>query len=797
MSTLAISNSPVATGRSTCRVRWASLCLWALCLWAPNLWPAHCAAEPRIGVGSGLRSNANRAGDGEAQMKVSLGLAGVWKIGHVTPLRVELPRRWFERPQTIEVQTFDGDGVAVTYKHSIQRITPGANPGAAPQDPAKRSDYLTHWCWISVGRVDRPVTVRVLDGKGAEIQSQVLSGEQLGKALPTLQPWIVAIGNSLGIEATSVTQTDTGLANFTTTVLTSADELPDQWRGLAACDLLILPTTPTSITESAPLVDALTARQWLAINDWCHHGGTIVMSLGKYATEMSGDSPMAALLPGPVIEQLTNIDSGTLESATATKIRLGPITAVRLGDVHGKVELAMVDNGARRFPWWVRTARGKGVIHVLASDLDQPALKNWADRRLIWDKVLSSFWSRELRNDSASVDRNTSGSTFLGYDDLVGQLRSTLDYFPAARVFSFGAITAILAGILVLIGPVDYWFSVRLLRKPSFSWIFSGAVILLSSAGLIWLHTISRPNQLLLNSTQVVDFLPTQKRMLVDSWTHVYSSRARTIDASLQFKHAAESVRLDWQGLPGKGLGGMESNLLTDQNMPGYTIEVARDETPSDEPNSSPDNSPNAAPNESSSMLGVGIPASGTKCLFATWSGQFEPQGQSLLVELKGIDQIQGRLVNPLPYEIRKPVLFYHNWAYNLPSRLRPGEEIAITYEMVPKDLMRRLNKRQVVDSKDVLANWSPDDRESLDRLMEIMMFYKASGGADYTKLKHRFQPRMDVSNVLALDQAVLVGQLSEPMGHVTFADKPSENVEQETSSTWCRVLLPVARAEE
>ena len=55
-------------------------------------------------------------------------------------------------------------------------------------------------------------------------------------------------------------------------------------------------------------------------------------------------------------------------------------------------------------------------------------------------------------------------------------------------------------------------------------------------------------------------------------------------------------------------------------------------------------------------------------------------------------------------------------------------------------------------------------------------MFYKASGGADYTKLKHRFQPRMDISNVLALDHAVLYGQLKDPLGQVTFADEAIEN---------------------
>ncbi len=121
------------------------------------------------------------------------------------------------------------------------------------------------------------------------------------------------------------------------------------------------------------------------------------------------------------------------------------------------------------------------------------SLKSWSDRRLIWDKLLASFGRASCAMTRPVRKRNVSGSNFLGYDDLVGQLRATLDYFPAARVFSFGAITAILAGLLILIGPVDYWLSVRWLRRPSFSWTFTGVTLLATCIGLVWLHNVSRP----------------------------------------------------------------------------------------------------------------------------------------------------------------------------------------------------------------------------------------------------------------------------------------------------------------
>ncbi len=366
-------------------------------------------------IANAAAADDSPAGDtaSQASMKVAVGLAGVWKIGHVTPVKVELPDALDQDARTIEVQTFDGDGVPVTYRQAIHRD--------ASKSPGESSQY---WTMVTIGRSDRSMKVTVSNESGSALSTEVLGPEQLGRPLPTIQPWIVALGSSLGVEATGITQTDTGLPNFTTTVLDTADQLPDQWRGLSACDVLILSGAPGKQNKSSdsadkpstdkPLVEQLAAAQWKAIEDWCQHGGTTIISLGQFATQMPANAPLNAFLPGPVTEHLTNIDSGTLESATATKIRLGPITAERLGEVRGRVELAMVDNGARRFPWWVRYSMGKGIIHCIASDLDQPVLKNWPDRRLVWDKLLSGFWSREERRDSASNDRNISGSSFLG-----------------------------------------------------------------------------------------------------------------------------------------------------------------------------------------------------------------------------------------------------------------------------------------------------------------------------------------------------------------------------------------------
>lgn len=728
-------------------------------------------------------------------LDVAVGIEGVWKIGHVTPIRVGLPAAIAATAASIEVATVDGDGVAVTY---VQRLEPRG-------DSASSDAY---WCSATIGRGDHPLSVRVSDAAGKRLAERELDGSELGQALPPTQPWIVALGSSLGVEATSHSLASSELPSFSTTVVTDPRALPDSWNGLSGCDVLIIATSnPSSSSRggsadagagSVPLVSELAESQWRGIEDWISHGGAAVVSLGAYADKLAEDSPLRELLPGRIVERPSKVSTSPLEASTATNVQLAPITAARLDDVRGAVELSLIDSTGKRFPWWVRYSIGKGVVHYIGSDLDEPVLREWKDRRLVWDQILSKLWTREQQSDVAAAERSISGTAYLGYDDLIGQLRATLDNFPAARIYSFGEITFLLAVLLLIIGPLDYWISVRWLRRPDFSWYLGGTVLALASAGLIWSESVARPKELLLNSAQVIDFLPEQERALAESWTHVYSSRARTIDCTLRASSPVLDQRLDWQGLPGKGLGGMESNLLSDQGMPAYTITVPaparprpQEEAEAGEGESSDETSDRAA------IRGIGIAASGTKCLYATWSEPFHPQGTSKLRELRGIDQIEGLLVNPLSQDLLRPVLMYHNWVYQLPSRLRAGEELTLTYDMVPKDLMRRLNRRQVVNNTDQITPWVPDDRQSLDRLLEIMMFYKASGGASYAHLQHRFQPRTDISNALDLDHAVLFGQLDQPLGGVTVEGLGPDQVQQTVNRIWCRVLLPVARSEE
>ncbi len=231
---------------------------------------------------------------------------------------------------------------------------------------------------------------------------------------------------------------------------------------------------------------------------------------------------------------------------------------------------------------------------------------------------------------------------------------------------------------------------------------------------------------------------------------------------------------LDWQGLPGSGLGGLLSQLNTDRGIPTYFI----------------DRSDAGA----TALLGVGVPAAGTKCLTGAWEDQLSLKYQSRLMEIPGVDQLTGELVNPLDVELYEPMLFYHNWYYGLQSQIPPGGAIAISFDTIPKDLSRRLNGRKNVDGNDSITRWDPADRNSIDRLLEMMMFYKAASGRDYTSLTHRFQPHVDHSNLLETKCALLIGRLesSSVSLSVSCEDDPDLQVTPDMSRVWCRISIPV-----
>ena len=722
-------------------------------------WVVCCSAQTPIPSNSPAASGRS--------VQVDFGLGGAWKLGQLCPVRVQLAEELQAAATAIEIQSVDGDGVGVIYRQPLM-VESFSSGGVV-------------WIPIRIGRQHPAIEVRLL-GEGAQpIYRQTYEGSELGQGLPSNQPLIVALGSSMGVEALSRSSADGSHATFSTVHLESAGDVPPNSSAYSSCDLLL-------ISGSDPeLLQSLDGDQWSAVDEWIRRGGACIICLGDRDQELVAElEPLIDLLPGPLVGTGRINNPAALESLVATEDPLSDFGCVLIEPQRGRIELTLTDSLSREVPWWLTYSHGLGTMRFVASDLDQPAFHDWVDRQQLWARLIAPYLAPYIERVGADrADEQAVGeASYLGYNDMVGQLRATLDLFPQVRVVSFGQVAALLVGVLLLIGPIYYFVSVKWLKRPELSWLFAGTILVAACVGLTVLLARIRPSEVHVNSAQIVDVDvdsgndPNQGIAHGQLWSHVYSGSARELDIAVAASHARASVRVDWQGLPGHGLGGLLSQLSTDRGMPDYTIESAADGL--------------------TELLGVGIPAAGTKCLTAQWAQPIELIATSHLQEIPGVDQLQGELANPLPVDVLDPVLFYHHWFYSLNSRIPAGESVRISYDTIPKDISRRLNGRRTVDGNETTTRWDPADRGSIDRLLELMMFYKSANGRTYTSLAHRFQPHVDQSNLLQTDRAILLGRLEQPWAavQVGLSDETPETqtleVQQDMDRVWCRIAIPV-----
>lgn len=703
-------------------------------------------------------ADPSAATSADSRLPVEFGLGQAWKLGQLVPVRVQLDPTWRSSVEWLEVESVDGDGVPVVYEVQLS--------------PQSVSDEGVVWLAIRVGRQMADVSVRLLNSKGV-LHAQSFELETVSQVLPSHQPLVLALGDSMGIEALARSSADGSSTTFSTIVLEQANQLPIHAAAYSSCDLLVISAANSQLLKS------LNAKQWSAIDTWIRQGGACIVSIGDQVQDLGELAALQQLLPGEVTGTGLINNPAPLESLVATDEPLDAFACCLVAPQRGRIEMTLSDSLTRPVPWWLSYSHGLGTVRFVASDLGSPAFDDWNDRQRLWSRLLAPYLDR---GSTEMLDEKQVGdSSFLGYNDLVGQLRATLDVFPGVRVITFGQVAAMLIGILLLIGPVDYFVSVKWLKRPELSWGIAGSMLLLSSLGLLWLLNKIRPSEVHLNTAQIIDVDEASRQAQGRLWSHVYSGSARMLDVTVATADPDVPVRLDWQGLPGRGLGGLLSQLSTDRGMPTYTIATETD--------------------GHTRLQGVGIPAAGTKCLVANWSQPLDLTTTSKLREIPGVDQLEGELANPLSVDLLDPVLFYHNWYYSLNSRIPAGQSTQISFDTIPKDIVRRLNGRHTVNkSKGNESNvkWDPADRGSIDRLLELMMFYKSAAGQAYTGLTHRYQSQLDQSNLLQTDRAILVGRLEQPWGRLQVSEvaggdqqEPVE-VQQNLDRVWCRIAIPV-----
>lgn len=699
---------------------------------------------------------------------VAIGFGKQWKLGYSTPLRVSCTSIENQKG-TLAVQTVDGDGVPVTYRYpEILELAAGQTKEVELLIRCGRADSLLKVTWTPDIQSD---------AKSSTIES-VFNISQIGNMLPATQPWVVEIGD-LKLSVANYVSLSGQLPPYSVCTINQANELPDYAAGFEGIDLIAISTKDVDLLRNLPV------NKQTALLDHVRGGGRLLISLGTKAPEIQKIDWFSKLLPGRVDSIQENINAASIESLIGASKRLDGLSMPLLELEQGTVDLLITMPNRELLPVIIRSHAGLGQVLTFAADLNDAPLAKWEDRPFLVQHLLKGQWVT-VDEQLQSVSRGS--SSYLGYDDLSGQLRATLDTFPQVSSISFSFLALLLVGILLLLGPAEYYFWIRGLRRPGWTWPTMAVLVSLFSGAIIFFYQQWRPEGPFLKSVELIDVDAASGFQRGRLWFHTYSTPPTLLSFKTNTSLLGNSETVvgmsDWQPLTGKGIGGLDSGIRGLESLPEYSIHLPL--------NSREKSASSLVKTSTKDLEDVPFAAGGTKSLRMRWSGNGEPMKIGKLEEVPGSGLLTGQLQNPLDVELLDAYLVYHQWVYPLPTRLRPGESQKFGILSKPKDFARRLTRRIAIDGKDLTAAWNPAERNSLPDIMEMMMFYEAAGGEKYTGLQHRFESAVDFSDTLSLDIAILVARLPSSKTRIEIEKNQKMVPVENQISSFVRWLIPV-----
>ena len=705
-------------------------------------------------------------------IEVEVGVGGTPRAGCVTPVSLQLSSgSQVPGDGWVAVAAEDPDGQWV--QSPPVRLSPVATSGAAAR------------LLVKLGRRGGDLQIvtltqaagRTADPSGHPANLQVAAVEQI--ALPNVfestQELLLVLGTLANADrATRLAAQEDGSRAMIVTIgpntPATSGELP------AGCG-------PAGLTYDAidrvivcgQAVAAGGFEQQLAdLDEWVQFGGELVLVAGMSLPDMVAASPIAASwLPGRFDRLVPLRQAAAIETyARASRpLDRDVVDALRVPlfktepPLAGVVEVAA--GGSANDPALVvRRAHGFGCITWVGLDLDSRPFQNWPGT----DSLLLELLDRDRPTGSSG----RAGEVRPGGLDLTGQLRLAIDRYPGVAAIPFELIALIGLLYVASLYPFDWWLASRDARRSWVAWvslplIVAGFTVVAWQTAKRYRATTGR-----MRTTSIIDVDQAGGFTRCTGFAGVWAAENNrfTIDARavgpVQANPAQTTV--SWFGAPGRSLGGPDA-LTPHPSLAAADYRYGR----------------------STAVLEQVPQAAASSRLFeALWSGPAAAQPINSTLDRTGQGTLRGGLQNRLDTALDDCVLVHGGWLYDI-GRLGPGDRFNLESGRGPRSLAAALTRRQTVKDRSVPARWDADDRD-IERILEVAGLYAAAGGPGYTGLELGRLGRLDLSRLLSLERAILIGRGPAAISWQVRPDQQAEPLDAGVNSTtlW-RIVLPVA----
>lgn len=771
-----------------------------------------------IGAACGVFSGAAHASDDGA---VQVGFAGYVKVGRWAQVTCRKAKPLGDRANA---ETVDPKGRTVRYALTSE----SAGDGKA---------VFRGFC--KFGRID--ASLRIRSPEASSPANVVDAGTGLRPPLKQSALLVATLGNPGGFNQLAESDDDdndesnssrktfarpTSLHDGIHVVeLGSPTQLPVASLGYDALDVLV-------ISGKYELDD----RRSRALQRWIRDGGHLIFcrgsELGEFQArgardlsvpEAAGGVPspkqdqkappgtkiskehISQWLPITILGQSRLSDLGGIETFAARKTTIifsGRVRAAHILDPSkttfgGGTVLATGFDG----PLFVRVAYGFGRITFCGLDFHRPPLSNWREIGAIARRLIREAHPNIAATRRVSANRRLAQS---GITDLGTQLNTIQQEFPQIHTASAWGTMGWLLIYVLLIGPIDYLLVHRLLKRPRLTWVTFPVMIVGASFLALWDTEPLGEQRVRLNQFEIVDVDVTAKQqsLRVNSWLTLYSPESRRYRLSLASAELTDlaarskpqadnstnrySARLAWNGTTENVFGGMYRTTGISFDRLNYDI---------------------APTTASLGDLPVRIRST------ASLTGSSRHDAGTLVdcrLAASPIGELSGTITHHLGTPIEDWILVYGSRIY-LPTsdatrKIAAGTAWSLSQrEITTADLRStltgvRLTNEEKSDSTGTreISEQTDYDPQSRDRqqLVRIISFHELAGGKGYTGLDNYALAKLELTGLMHLQRAVLIGRVQSPATRLLRqTDNSSDEkieIEPQQRHTFLRIVLPV-----
>ena len=545
-----------------------------------------------------------------------------------------------------------------------------------------------------------------------------------------------------------------------------------------------------------------------ALSEWVAAGGHLVVSVGSQRAAWL-QSPLASWVPirAEGDRQLSDSDLRGLETLAVAGERipfLGRVGGTVLGLPDGRASV-----GSLSGPLIGEAAYGFGRVTMLSVDIDRRPLTRWVDLPKLVARLVAGSRSDELVavGDRSRTTPGGDALTYSGISDLKTQLHGVQDDFQQVSRLGIWQVLLLVIAVLLLVGPVDFLVVRHLLKRPRATWVTLPLIIVTTTGLAVWSGGAANGREVLVNQLDILDLDTLSGQVDGRTWATVYSGQSRRLRIEARpaswlstgsTSGAGSDCRMGWSGVPEATFGGMHRDGRRLLDEPDYRVTAGAGKAP---------------------IADLPVAVRSTRALSAAWRRSRAEALVAATLESSGGGQLVGELSHELPGSIEDWLIAYGNRVY-LPRSAdgrrgswAPGTSLQLEREDVRNESLKRYLTRTTTRTvarkegfgADVVVaagQYQPLNRDPADWL-EILTFHRAAGGSGYTGLENRDLAALDLSQLILLDRAVLIGRLvlssgdaREAAGAGTELLIDGERVSSAGSRrvTYVRIVLPVAR---